>query len=112
MNIRIAGAIAFKNYVKRNWKCVSLQYNLLILYIVQPYLEFQEEDQPDHIHANDRLAIKNLIVRLMLNSPEAIQKQLSEAISVIGSTDFPLKWPELITQMVENFATGMYRYFL
>lgn len=86
MNIRIAGAIAFKNYVKRNWKC--------------------EEDQPDHIHANDRLAIKNLIVRLMLNSPEAIQKQLSEAISVIGSTDFPLKWPELITQMVENFATG------
>lgn len=46
----------------------------------------------------------------MLNSPESIQKQLSEAISVIGSTDFPMKWPELITQMVENFATGVFCY--
>uniref|UniRef100_A0AAU7BNY5 Exportin-2 n=1 Tax=Propylea japonica TaxID=158624 RepID=A0AAU7BNY5_9CUCU len=86
MTIRIAGAIAFKNYIKRNWKC--------------------EEDQPDRIHESDRLAVKNLIVGLMLNSPESIQKQLSESISVIGSTDFPQKWPELITQMVENFATG------
>lgn len=42
----------------------------------------------------------------MLNSPEAIQKQLSDAISIIGKTDFPLKWPELIKQMVEKFATG------
>jgi exportin-2 (importin alpha re-exporter) len=42
----------------------------------------------------------------MLSSPEAIQKQLSDAISIIGKTDFPLKWPELITQMVEKFATG------
>jgi exportin-2 (importin alpha re-exporter) len=43
----------------------------------------------------------------MLSSPEAIQKQLSDAISIIGKTDFPLKWPELITQMVEKFATGI-----
>lgn len=43
----------------------------------------------------------------MLSSPEAIQKQLSDAISIIGKTDFPMKWPELITQMVEKFSTGM-----
>lgn len=42
----------------------------------------------------------------MLSSPEAIQKQLSDAISIIGKTDFPLKWPELITEMVDKFATG------
>lgn len=42
----------------------------------------------------------------MLTSPESIQKQLSDAISIIGKTDFPMKWPELITQMVEKFATG------
>lgn len=53
------------------------------------------------------MAIKNLIVRLMLSSPEAIQKQLSDGISIIGKTDFPLKWPELITQMVEHFITGV-----
>lgn len=42
----------------------------------------------------------------MLTSPESIQKQLSDAISIIGKTDFPMKWPELITQMVEKFSTG------
>lgn len=42
----------------------------------------------------------------MLTSPDKIQKQLSDAISIIGKTDFPLKWPELITQMVEKFETG------
>lgn len=86
MTIRVAGAIAFKNYIKRNW-CVI-------------------EDQPDRIHAQDRSAIKCQIVCLMLSSPEMIQKQLSDAISIIGKTDFPMKWPELITQMVEKFATG------
>lgn len=86
MTIRIAGSVAFKNYIKRNW-CV-------------------EEYQTDRIHASDRVAIKSLIVTLMLTSPESIQKQLSDAISIIGKTDFPLKWPELITQMVEKFSTG------
>lgn len=86
MTIRVAGSVAFKNYIKRNWNV--------------------EEDQPDRIHASDRVAIKNLIVTLMLTSPESIQKQLSDAISIIGKTDFPIKWPELITQMVEKFATG------
>lgn len=43
----------------------------------------------------------------MLSSPESIQKQLSDAISIIGKTDFPIKWPELITQMVEKFSTGI-----
>ncbi|KAK4885834.1 hypothetical protein RN001_002105 [Aquatica leii] len=86
MTIRTAGAIAFKNYIKRNWNT--------------------EDDQADRIHQSDRAAIKNLIVTLMLTSPESIQKQLSDAISIIGKTDFPLKWPELITQMVEKFSTG------
>ncbi|CAG9836251.1 unnamed protein product [Diabrotica balteata] len=87
MTIRIAGAVAFKNYIKRNW--------------------FVEEDGVDRIHESDRVAIKNLIVTLMLSSPESIQKQLSDAISIIGKTDFPLKWPELISQMVEKFSTGI-----
>lgn len=42
----------------------------------------------------------------MLTSPESIQKQLSDAISIIGKYDFPTKWPELIDQMVDKFATG------
>jgi exportin-2 (importin alpha re-exporter) len=56
----------------------------------------------------DREAVKQLIVNLMLHSPEAIQKQLSDAVSIIGRYDFPNKWPDLISQMVEKFATGTY----
>ncbi|XP_024946747.1 exportin-2 isoform X2 [Cephus cinctus] len=42
----------------------------------------------------------------MLHSPDSIQKQLSDAVSIIGRHDFPDKWPELIDQMVEKFNTG------
>ncbi|XP_076289313.1 chromosome segregation 1 [Lasioglossum baleicum] len=86
ITIRIAGAVAFKNYVKRNWKV--------------------EEDSADRIFAQDRKAIKVLIINLMLHSPDSIQKQLSDAVSIIGKYDFPNKWPELIDQMVEKFNTG------
>ncbi|XP_054273914.1 exportin-2 [Macrosteles quadrilineatus] len=85
MTIRIAGAVAFKNYVKRNWKV--------------------DEDGNDRIHQEDREAVKQNIVNMMLVSPEAIQKQLSDAVSIIGKSDFPEKWPNLITEMVEKFAS-------
>ncbi|XP_059055862.1 exportin-2 [Achroia grisella] len=85
MTIRVAAAIAFKNYIKRNWPV---------------------EYEGDRIHESDRTAIKNLIVSLMLKSPEAIQRQFSDAVSIIGKYDFPEKWPTLIPEMVEKFATG------
>ncbi|KAG8250095.1 exportin-2 [Homalodisca vitripennis] len=85
ITIRIAGAVAFKNYVKRNWKV--------------------NEDINDRIHQDDREAVKQVIVNMMLVSPEAIQKQLSDAISIIGKSDFPEKWPNLISDMVEKFAS-------
>ncbi|XP_055373310.1 exportin-2 [Condylostylus longicornis] len=88
LTIRVAGAIAFKNYVKRNWAIDA------------------EGDGIDKIHESDRIAIKGLIVTLMLKSPNALQKQLSDAVSIIGKHDFPKKWPQLIDEMVEKFATG------
>lgn len=84
--IRVAAAIAFKNFIKRNWPV--------------------DEDGTNKIHDSDRTAIKNLIVNLMLKSPEAVQKQFSDAVSIIGKYDFPEKWPSLIPEMVEKFATG------
>ncbi|KAL0861429.1 hypothetical protein ABMA27_008973 [Loxostege sticticalis] len=86
MTIRVAAAIAFKNYIKRNWTV--------------------DEDGTDRIHMSDRATIKTLIVSLMLKSPEAIQRQFSDAVSIIGKCDFPEKWPSLIPEMVEKFATG------
>ena len=40
--------------------------------------------------------VRQLIVGLMLKTPERIQVQLSEAIGIIGREDFPDKWPELL----------------
>lgn len=67
---------------------------------------FQDNDTPDKITEADRNVIKTLIVALMLKSTPAIQKQLSDAVSIIGKYDFPEKWPQLIDEMVEKFATG------
>ncbi|TRY97477.1 hypothetical protein DNTS_008211 [Danionella cerebrum] len=84
--IRVCSAVTFKNYIKRNWRIV--------------------EDEPNKISDSDRTAIKANIVNLMLTSPEQIQKQLSDAISIIGREDFPLKWPDLLTEMVTRFQSG------
>jgi len=84
--VALAAAITFKNFVKRNWRIV--------------------EDEPSKVSDNDRNTIKCNLVNLMLNSPEQYQKQLSEAISVIGREDFPEKWPNLLKEMVEKFQTG------
>uniref|UniRef100_A0A3Q1HS01 Exportin-2 n=1 Tax=Anabas testudineus TaxID=64144 RepID=A0A3Q1HS01_ANATE len=84
--IRVCAAVTFKNYIKRNWRIV--------------------EDEPNKISDADRTAIKANIVNLMLSSPEQIQKQLSDAISIIGREDFPQKWPDLLTEMVTRFRSG------
>uniref|UniRef100_A0A668U0J5 Exportin-2 n=1 Tax=Oreochromis aureus TaxID=47969 RepID=A0A668U0J5_OREAU len=84
--IRVCAAVTFKNYIKRNWRIV--------------------EDEPNKISDPDRTAVKANIVNLMLSSPEQIQKQLSDAISIIGREDFPQKWPDLLTEMVARFRSG------
>uniref|UniRef100_A0A671U2Y1 Exportin-2 n=1 Tax=Sparus aurata TaxID=8175 RepID=A0A671U2Y1_SPAAU len=83
--IRVCAAVTFKNYIKRNWRI---------------------EDEPNKVSDPDRTAIKANIVNLMLSSPEQIQKQLSDAISIIGREDFPQKWPDLLTEMVTRFRSG------
>merc|ERR1719391_805185 len=42
----------------------------------------------------------------MLTSPLPVQKQLSQAIAIIGQEDFPAKWPSLVNNMVTKFQTG------
>ena len=86
LHIRMAAAINFKNFVKRNWRVL--------------------EDRPNKISSADRELIKKHIVGLMLKTPEAIQRQLSDAITNIGSEDFPSNWQGLLEEMVEHFKSG------
>lgn len=54
------------------------------------------EGEPTKISEDDRKLIKTNIVELMLKSPDSIQRQLSEAISIVGREDFPDKWNDLL----------------
>uniref|UniRef100_H2YJL6 Exportin-2 n=1 Tax=Ciona savignyi TaxID=51511 RepID=H2YJL6_CIOSA len=86
--VPLAAAITFKNFVKRNWRIVSV------------------EDEPSKISEEDRNTVKCTVVDLMLTSPKQYQKQLSEAISIIGNLDFPEKWPSLLEDMNKKFQSG------
>lgn len=55
---KFSAAVCFKNVVKRDWKV--------------------GEDEVDKISAEDRDAVKQLIVDAMLRSPDTIQKQVTE----------------------------------
>eukprot|EP00794_Sanderia_malayensis_P004821 gene4821-5453_t len=85
MFIRVAASVNFKNYVKRNWRII--------------------DGEPNKIHKKDREAIKNLIIDLMLKNPEALQRQLSDAISIIGREDFPEDWQNLLPQMIHHMKS-------
>lgn len=74
--------------------------------ITLSHFRSQDADEPNRIHEDDRAAIKTYIVTLMLKSSPAIQKQLSDAVSIIGKYDFPEKWPQLIDEMVTKFESG------
>lgn len=83
-NVRMASAIAFKNLVKKHWRRTS--------------------DTSTKISDQDRVEVKKVIVSLMLRMPAVLQKQLSDAISVIGGEDFPDHWKDLIPEMIGYFT--------
>lgn len=77
--------ITFKNFVRRNWASLD------------------PTASTNPISNRDRTHIKEHIVDLMTRSPDHIQQQLSEAITVIGKCDFPDQWPTLLDTMVRQF---------
>lgn len=87
LTVRICGAIAFKNFIKRNWSQV-------------------DDSVVDKISQNDRNYVKKVIIDLMLKSPEQIQRQLSDSVSIIGREDFPDKWPNLLEDMVSRMNSS------
>jgi exportin-2 (importin alpha re-exporter) len=74
--------ITFKNFIKDNWPSL---------------------DNTNVISLQDRNHIKEHIVELMTPSPEHIQEQLSEAITVIEQCDFSHQWPSLLEPMIRQF---------
>ena len=50
--------------------------------------------------------IKSLLTGLMLSTPPLVRAQLSEALSVISSHDFPRKWATLLPELIERLKSG------
>ncbi|CCI49622.1 unnamed protein product [Albugo candida] len=80
MEIRLGSALLFKNFVKKNW----------------------EPEKPNCISTNEKELVKQHLVDLICRMPEAIQKQLSEALATIGEHDFPQDWNYLLQQLVDK----------
>ncbi|KAJ3285574.1 importin-alpha export receptor [Borealophlyctis nickersoniae] len=88
LTVRKAGALYFKNFVKKYWK--------------------QTEGEEDKVAQKDREAIKGRIVQDMISTPPAIQAQLSEAVSLIADNDFPMEWDTLMQDLLSRLNTQDY----
>lgn len=61
-------------------------YVAFVTHVFRPSITcLQVDDETNKICDEDRSAIKANVVNIMLQSPEQYQKQLSEAISIIGN---------------------------
>ncbi|KAK5083170.1 importin-alpha export receptor [Lithohypha guttulata] len=83
LQTRLASALFFKNFVKRNWTDVEGNYKL------------QEQDV---------VAIKKEIIGLMISVPSNIQSQLGEAVSIIADSDFYERWDTLVDDLVSRLT--------
>ena len=80
-NTRLASALFFKNFIKRNWTDVEGNYKLSL---------------------QDVTAIKSELIGLMISVPSGIQTQLGEAISAIADSDFWERWDTLVDDLVSR----------
>jgi Importin-beta N-terminal domain len=74
-NTRLASALCFKNFIKRNWA---------------------DEDGNYKLPVDEVATIKRELVSLMTAVPTGIQTQLGEAVSVIADSDFWARWDTLV----------------
>ncbi|KAI5806627.1 Cse1-domain-containing protein [Peziza echinospora] len=80
-NTRLAAALFFKNFIRRNWV---------------------DEEGRHMLPAQDVEAVKREIVGLMITVPPKVQVQLGEAISLIADSDFYERWDTLVDDLVSR----------
>ncbi|EEH33570.1 importin alpha re-exporter [Paracoccidioides lutzii Pb01] len=82
-NTRLASALCFKNFIKRNWT---------------------DEDGNYKLPLDEVATIKRELISLMISVPAGIQTQLGEAVSVIADSDFWERWDTLVDDLVSKFS--------
>jgi exportin-2 (importin alpha re-exporter) len=82
-NARLASALFFKNFIRRNWT---------------------DEDGNHTLPQNEVATIKSELIGLMVQVPPSIQAQLGDAISVIADSDFWQRWDTLVDDLVARLT--------
>ena len=49
--------------------------------------------------------IKALIINLMLHTPPSVRAQVSEALTIISSHDFPARWQGLLPELIAKLES-------
>ncbi|KAJ5475856.1 CAS/CSEC-terminal [Penicillium sp. IBT 31633x] len=82
-NTRLASALCFKNFIKRNWT---------------------DEDGNYKLQQEEVATLKRELISLMISVPPGIQSQLGEAVSVIADSDFWERWDTLVDDLVSKLS--------
>jgi exportin-2 (importin alpha re-exporter) len=85
--IRVSGAVAFKNFVRRNWASEGASAS-----------DPEVRTADSQMNELDRTTVKQNVVGIMLRRELPIQRQLSDAVAIIGQHDFPKQWTYLLGQ--------------
>jgi exportin-2 (importin alpha re-exporter) len=81
--VRLASALYFKNFIKRNWV---------------------NEEGVHQLPADEVAAIKRELIGLMVSVPPNLQSQLGEAISAIADSDFWEQWDTLVDDLISRLT--------
>lgn len=84
MHVRLAGAVFFKNFIKRKWTDEEGNYKL-------------PQDDVNNL--------KSEIIGLMISLPQNLQAQIGEAVSIMADSDFPDRWQNLVPTLVGQLGT-------
>ncbi|EMC96592.1 hypothetical protein BAUCODRAFT_33956 [Baudoinia panamericana UAMH 10762] len=82
-NTRLASALFFKNFIRRNWT---------------------DEEGNHKLPQNEVATIKSELIGLMVKVPSSIQAQLGDAISVIADSDFWQRWDTLVDDLISRLT--------
>ena len=80
---RLASALFFKNFLRRNWT---------------------DEDGNHTLPPEEVATIKSELIGLMVKVTPAIRRQLGDAISIIADSDFWEKWDTLVDDLVSRLT--------
>ena len=82
----------------------------ITLYAVHKSFPHTHARAHTHTHSlslpHSQAQIKATLPGLMLSTPPLVQAQLSEALSIICSHDFPNHWPTLLPELVGRLQEG------